>query len=79
MPSRVMPMSVSSVVTPIARALRNDAIVFSGASPRAPRWPSRSKADGRHGERDEEGGGEGRRSGASVHLRTHLAARRRHP
>ena len=43
-PSLVTARSVSSVVTPISSALAKAASVFSGASPRAPRWPCRSKA-----------------------------------
>ena len=43
-PSLVTARSVSSVVTPISRALAKAASVFSGASPRAPRWPCRSNA-----------------------------------
>src|SRR6476660_7897165 len=39
-----MPMSSSSVSTPIASARSNAGSVFSGARPRAPRCPSRSKA-----------------------------------
>ena len=42
--SAVTPMSSSSVVTPMSRARSKAGIVFSGASPRAPRWPCRSKA-----------------------------------
>src|SRR6185503_16959401 len=43
-PSLVTAMSVSSVVTPRPRAVRKAASVFSGARPRAPRWPCRSNA-----------------------------------
>src|SRR2546430_2645681 len=39
-----MPTSSSSVVTPIDSAVLKASMVFSGASPRAPRWPCRSKA-----------------------------------
>src|SRR5262249_22660969 len=42
--SRVMARSSSSVVTPISSAVANASRVFSGASPRAPRWPCRSNA-----------------------------------
>src|SRR5262249_5309238 len=42
--SLVMARSVSSVLTPSARAVRKAAMVVSGARPRAPRWPCRSKA-----------------------------------
>ena len=42
-PSLVTARSVSSVVTPMARAKENAAIVFSGRNPRAPRCPWRSK------------------------------------
>ena len=38
-----MPRSSSSVETPIASAFAKAASVFSGASPRAPRWPCKSK------------------------------------
>src|SRR5918995_6043330 len=38
-----MARSSSSVETPISSALAKPASVFSGASPRAPRWPCRSK------------------------------------
>src|SRR5215217_3035010 len=43
-PSLVTARSVSSVVTPRSSAVRNAASVFSGAKPRAPRWPCRSNA-----------------------------------
>src|SRR5215470_1445323 len=39
-----MARSSSSVVTPISSAVANASRVFSGASPRAPRWPCRSNA-----------------------------------
>src|ERR1700730_17400020 len=42
--SLVMARSVSRVVTPRSTAVRKAANVFSGAKPRAPRWPCRSKA-----------------------------------
>src|ERR1700748_2916738 len=42
--SLVTARSVSSVVTPRATAMRKAASVFSGARPRVPRWPCRSKA-----------------------------------
>src|SRR5215467_698047 len=40
-----MARSSSSVSTPSASAVENAVSVFSGARPRAPRWPCRSKAD----------------------------------
>src|SRR5690606_15110313 len=43
-PSLVMPMSSSSVATPVRRAFSKAGSVFSGERPRAPRWPCRSKA-----------------------------------
>src|SRR5262249_53272922 len=43
-PSLVMARSSSSVVTPIDKAMVKAASVFSGAKPRAPRWPCRSNA-----------------------------------
>ena len=46
-PSLVMARSSSSVVTPIDSAAAKAASVFSGASPRAPRWPCRSNAPAR--------------------------------
>src|SRR5262249_39546641 len=42
--SLVMARSSSSVVTPIDNAMVKAASVFSGAKPRAPRWPCRSNA-----------------------------------
>src|SRR5882672_7802781 len=42
--SLVTARSVSSVVTPRSTAVRKAASVFSGARPRVPRWPCRSKA-----------------------------------
>ena len=68
-PSLVTPVSSSSVVTPICSALPNAASVFSGRSPRVPRWPSRSKerADGRlraRAEHDERREGDGDTPGA---------------
>ena len=45
-PSRVTPQSSSSVATPSSSAWRNAASVFSGRSPRAPRWPCRSNTMG---------------------------------
>src|SRR3984885_5969776 len=44
-PSRVTPISSSSVVTPIESALANEARVFSGNSARPPRWASISNAE----------------------------------
>src|SRR3984957_10377689 len=44
-PSRVTPISSSSVLTPIESALANDASVFSGNSARPPRWASISNAE----------------------------------
>src|SRR3984957_20439251 len=44
-PSRVTPISTSSVLTPIESALANDASVFSGNSARPPRWASISNAE----------------------------------
>src|ERR1700729_1706255 len=41
-PSAVMPTSSSNHRTPSARASRNPSTVFSGNSPRAPRWPMTS-------------------------------------
>src|SRR5262249_43834306 len=43
-PSLVMARSSSSVVTPIDNAMVKAGSVFSGARPRAPRWPCRSNA-----------------------------------
>src|SRR6266511_1867587 len=43
-PSLVMARSSSSVVTPIDNAVLKASSVFSGAKPRAPRWPCRSNA-----------------------------------
>src|SRR6185503_17075428 len=43
-PSLVTARSVSSVLTPRSSAVRKAANVFSGARPRAPRWPCRSNA-----------------------------------
>src|SRR5918996_1431663 len=43
-PSRVTPTSSSSVSTPSASARSKAGSVFSGAWPRAPRWPCRSNA-----------------------------------
>src|SRR6478672_13362212 len=43
-PSRLTPTSSSKVVTPNASARSKPGKVFSGAWPRAPRWPWRSKA-----------------------------------
>src|SRR5882757_829866 len=42
--SLVTARSVSRVVTPRSTAVRKAASVFSGARPRVPRWPCRSKA-----------------------------------
>src|ERR1700733_1258651 len=44
-PSRVTPISSSSVLTPIESALANEASVFSGNSARPPRWASISNAE----------------------------------
>src|ERR1700723_1618307 len=44
-PSRVAPISSSSVSTPIEIAFANDASVFSGNSARPPRWASISNAE----------------------------------
>src|SRR5262245_12424893 len=43
-PSLVIARSSSSVLTPIDNAVANAGSVFSGARPRAPRWPCRSNA-----------------------------------
>ena len=45
-PSRVMPTSSSSVLTPISMASENEGSVFSGRCPRAPRWPWMSSVKG---------------------------------